>query len=264
MVNEAGPELRGEPTRGAPAGATMVDDRFPGPGGTVVTAPSRDGIDGLDLRVLEASSLGPAERAGVHALFEATYRHADHDYLDRSLALLRNCAVAVDGGTVVGFGLGELRHLDLPGLPGQRAAMAGMCCVDAAFRRRGLFAHLEVLAIAGGRTGTLEGGRLLTCGRMAHPASLRVMRGNPSLVPQPGVVPSPWQQEVGAAIAGEYGVAGFDPATFVCRGRGRPIGEPILDLDVESSEWDVFAPVDRSRGDSLLGLSWLPDAPPGW
>lgn len=65
-------------------------------------------------------------------------------------------------------------------------------------------------------------------------------------------------------MAGAYGVEHFDPATFVCAGSGKAIGYPILDMDVEPEEWEVFAGVDRDRGDSLLGLCWVPDAPEGW
>jgi hypothetical protein len=61
-----------------------------------------------------------------------------------------------------------------------------------------------------------------------------------------------------------YGVSGFDPDTFVCAGSGVPIGYPRIDMDVGPEEWDVFAPVNRERGDSLLGLCWIPDAPEGW
>jgi len=48
------------------------------------------------------------------------------------------------------------------------------------------------------------------------------------------------------------------------RRRGVPIGYPVLDIEVAPEEWEIFATVDRSRGDSLLGLCWFPDAPPDW
>jgi hypothetical protein len=56
----------------------------------------------------------------------------------------------------------------------------------------------------------------------------------------------------------------FDPLTFVCKGTGVPIGYPIMDIDATPEEWEMFRYVDRSRGDSLLGISWAPDAPDGW
>jgi len=104
----------------------------------------------------------------------------------------------------------------------------------------------------------------MTAGRMAHPASFRLMSRNPSAVPKAGVTPTPWQQEVGIAIAGAYGVEDFDPETFVCRGSGTPIGYPIMEVDVAPGEWEVFRPVNRDRGDSLLGIAWMGEPPAGW
>jgi hypothetical protein len=106
--------------------------------------------------------------------------------------------------------------------------------------------------------------RALNCGRMAHPASYRLMSRSPSAVPKRGVPPTLWQQEVGAAIAAAYGVEHFDPATFVCHGSGTPIGYPVIDIDAAPEEWEVFRPVNRDRGDSLLGIAWMGDPPAGW
>ncbi len=83
-------------------------------------------------------------------------------------------------------------------------------------------------------------------------------------VPRPGVRPTAWQREVGRAIADAYGEERFDPETFVCKGTGTPIGYPVIDFEVEPVDWEVFRHVDRERGDSLLGIAWMPGAPPGW
>jgi hypothetical protein len=106
--------------------------------------------------------------------------------------------------------------------------------------------------------------RRLFCGRMAHPAALRNMAQLASVVPRPGVRPTPWQQGVGQVIADAYRVFDFDPETFVCLGEGRPIGYPRIVFDVEPQEWEAFAEVNRDRGDALLAIAWLPDGPPGW
>ncbi len=106
--------------------------------------------------------------------------------------------------------------------------------------------------------------RMLTVGRMAHPAAFRTMSRNETVVPKPGVEPSAWHREVGQAIADVFGVEDFDPQTFVCHGSGEPIGYPRIEVEVQPEEWEVFREVDRDRGDSLLGIAWMPDAPPGW
>ena len=106
--------------------------------------------------------------------------------------------------------------------------------------------------------------RYLSTGRMAHPASMRTMARNATVVPKPGVPITKWQREVGRAIADAYGVARFDDDTFVVHGSGVPIGYPVMEIEVEPEEWVVFERVNRDEGDSLLGLCWHPDAPEGW
>lgn len=225
---------------------------------------SRGSTTGADLRfdVQSTPAVANDERAEILALFDATYREANQAWLEQSLTKFRFLATVREAGALAGFALGETRVLDLPGLPRQPVAMAGICCVDERFRRRGLFRRLETAAFLA--AGIELGPRLLSCGRVAHPASFRTMTTHPSHVPRRGKAPTAWQREVGAAVAAAYGVAKFDPETFVCRGGGSPIGFPVLDLEVEPREWEAFAKVDRSRGDSLLGLCWFPDAPPGW
>ncbi|HET9062855.1 MAG TPA: hypothetical protein VFO62_06160 [Candidatus Binatia bacterium] len=205
---------------------------------------------------LTASSL-----AQVRALFRASYRAPNDSYLDRSLARLRYVATAWQDEELAGFAVAEPRRMDLPRLPRQIVALAGICCVDARFRRQGLFRELEVHAFRAG--GVPAGERLLSCGRMAHPASFRTMSWSPSCVPARGRRPTPWQQEVGIAIAHAYGVERFDPETFVCAGSGTPM-LPIIDVDVQAEEWEPFAQVDATRGDCLLGMLWTPAAPDDW
>lgn len=219
-------------------------------------------IDGLTFRVMRAAEISDVDRKTAHALFSATYHEANHAYLDKSLTRLRNIAFAYDGETAAGFGVGELRVLDLPRLHASHVMLAGMCCVDERYRRRGLFGALTSRAVA--FEAQLPPGRSLSCGRMAHPASYRVMAREPNAVPKRGITPTSWQQEVGAAVARAYGVTEFDPTTFVCIGAGEPIGYPVMEVEVEPWEWDVFKPVDRARGDALLGICWRPDPPPGW
>jgi hypothetical protein len=196
------------------------------------------------------------------ALFDRCYRQADHAYLEKALGRLKYVSTATRAGALVGFALGEARVLDLPRLPGQLTLLAGICCIAPEMRRRRLFGELERRSMLA--AGLQASGRILSCGRMAHPASLRVMQHNAGVVPRRGVRPTPWQQAVGTAIADAYGVAGFDPETFVCRGSGTPIGYPILEVEATPEDWELFGPVDRDRGDSLLGISWMPDAPEGW
>jgi hypothetical protein len=216
----------------------------------------------FDFKVMETDKASREDLEKVFSLFEVNYRQANRAYLEKSLATLRYLALAEHEGTTVGFGLGECRVMDLPRLPGEVVNLAGICCIAPQFRRRGLFAELERLALAAAEVPPHS--RRLSCGRMAHPAGMRVFVHHPTVVPKPGVRPTPWQQEVGQAIAAAFGSRAFDPETFVCIGSGEPIGYPIIEFQVEPEEWEVFRRVNRERGDALLAMVWTPDAPPGW
>jgi len=218
----------------------------------------------LQFRTVASVAIADVDRADMHALFDASYREANHAYLDKSFHTLKWVALAWHDGRLVGYALGEHRVLELPRLPATPVHLAGMSCIAPEFRRRHLFGTLERMTAVGGAE-VVPGARRLGCGRMAHPASFRGMTRMPSVVPKPGIVPTQWQQEVGQAIAGAYGVLDFDPRTFVCHGSGVPIGYPVVDMgDVEPHEWEVFREVNRDRGDALLGIAWMPDAPEGW
>lgn len=210
-----------------------------------------------------ASALDAPTSARLRALFHASYRAPSDAYLEQSLRKLRFVATARADEDLAGFAIGDLRVIDLPRLPRQPVALAGLCCVDPRFRRRGLFRELEQRAFRAAAGAVAPSPRLLSCGRVAHPASFRTIRWSSTHVPKRGVPPTPWQREVGAAIADAYGAEGFDPETFVCVGGGSPM-HPIIDVDVPAEEWELFAPADRERGDTILGLLWTPDAPEGW
>ncbi len=219
-------------------------------------------FSGFEFEVVETERVSDLQRSDLLQLFEANYREANAAFLDKSLRTFRHVAVARRKGHAVGFGLADRRMIELPRLGGQAVTLAGLCCIAPDFRRMGLFGELERLAAAA--TQVPETGRVLLCGRMAHPAAMRQLARIPGAVPEPGCRPNEWQQEVGSAIARTYGVHDFDAATFVCVGDGRPIGYPRIEFEVEPHEWKVFESVDRSRGDALLAMVWLPDAPPGW
>jgi hypothetical protein len=219
-------------------------------------------LSGLELTLKETAVLSEAERRALLGLFESSYRRANPAFLEKSLQTLRWAALAHREGRPVGFALAETRVMDLPRLPDQVVSLAGICCIRKEHRRRGLFGELERRAFHAEEVP--ESPRRLFCGRMAHPAALRTIGRIPTVLPRSGHRTTPWQQEVGQAIAAAYGVHGFDPETFVCIGSGEPIGYPDVDQDVEPHEWELFEPVDRDRGDALLAIAWAPDVPPGW
>jgi hypothetical protein len=220
-------------------------------------------LQNLQTRVIQTYEITPSDLHIIHSLFDLAYEQANHDYLDQSLTKLRFLSLAHDQETPVGFALADALMSSLPRITDpQCIILAGICCIAPGYRRLGLFARLESLAIR--ESGIIKPGiRTLACGRMAHPASFRIMRGNPTVVPKYDQAPSEWHKEVGLCVAKLYGVH-LDPETFVVIGKGQPIGYPKIDIQVEEEEWLPFRSVNRDRGDSLLGMTWNPDAPKGW
>lgn len=220
-------------------------------------------FSGFDMRVWQTDSVPAAVFEQVKGVFAENYREANIGYLEKSAGKLRFMTTAHDAqGRLAGFALGECRVIDLPRLPASNVNLAGLCCVSPDFRRHGLFGRLEGLALGAFKPPSAE--RSLSCGRCAHPASFRNFFRNPEAVPHFGRSPTGWQREVGAAISEAYGSPGFDPETFVVQGSGVPIGWPIIEIDATEDEWAIFKPVDRAKGDSLLGIAWNPAPPPGW
>jgi hypothetical protein len=217
----------------------------------------------LDLRTKTTSKLNSMELEGIHTLFEHTYREADHGYLDASLINLRNIALALEEEKVVGYSVSDRRRVAIPRIKQEQLiALGGIGCIDDHYRRLGLFSQLANLG------GTLDGNvqkdqRILACGRMAHPASFRTLRRSPTVIPRPGLPLSDWHLEVGAALAELYG-ATLKPNSLVVQGSGKPIGYPNIKIQVSDKELLPFEQVNRDEGDSLLGIAWFPDAPPGW
>ncbi len=218
---------------------------------------------GFEFRTLPTDALSAADLRLLAGLFDTCFRLADQAHLERVLGMLRFVSVTLHGETPAGFSIGDVRVMDLPRLRQQNVMLGGLTCVVPEFQRRGLMIEMATRNIIASEPRWAE--RMLFCVRYGHPVAFRsVVARHESGVPRPGVRPTAWQREVGKAIADAYGVERFDPDTFVCRGAGSPIGYPVVEIDVEPADWEVFRRVDRERGDSLLGIVWRPDGPPGW
>ena len=220
-------------------------------------------LDDVDIRVIKTEALNNDELGMVHQLFDLSYRQANHSYLEKSFSKLRYIALAKVRKILAGFALAETVKTNLPRMAAPQIVMlAGICCVDPKYRRIGLFTKLEVLA-AGGSGLLNPAKRLLMCGRMAHPVSYRTIGKYPSVIPKYGVPLSDWHKDIGLKVSELYGVT-LDPETLLVIGDGSPCGHPNIDCEVTEQEWLLFKTVNRDRGDTLLGIIWVPDAPEGW
>lgn len=217
----------------------------------------------IDICVIKTEALNNHDLGMAHQLFDISYRQANHAYLEKSFSKLRYIALAKIDETLAGFAIADTvkTHLPRMGEP-QIVTLAGICCVDPKYRRIGLFTKLEVSAADG--SGLLKpANRVLMCARMAHPVSYRTIRKYPSAIPKYGVPLAAWHRDMGIKVSELYGV-NLDPKTLLVIGDGSPCGYPNIDCEVIEQEWLLFKTVDRDRGDTLLGIVWVPDAPEGW
>jgi GNAT superfamily N-acetyltransferase len=221
----------------------------------------------LDVSIVRAGSITPEEHAAVFEVFDASYRDANHEYLQRSIDRIGLLSLATHEGRGVGYSISHTRWMDLSGFAKpQLVQLHWMRAVLPEFRHRGVnratnravmgAMKQELKAIGRPRT------RQLSCGRYGHAAGAGG-RTDPSAVPTLGETPTAWQQAVGLAVAEAYGST-LDPETFVCIGPGTPIGYPNEAFPPTEAERDAYALVDRDRGDNLLVINWIPDGPPRW
>lgn len=214
--------------------------------------------------VIPGKDLAGKELAAVLKLFDQSYRKANHEYLLKAFDVMRFIALAWDVEALAGFAVGDARKETLPRMDEPVVvAMAGIACIDGSYRRSGLFGRLAIASIM--ESGLLDDNpRHLFCGRMAHAASYRAMvRASGDAIPQAGRPLTEWQKEVTEFVASLYN-SKVDRETSRVIGKGVPIGYPVLEYEATRQEQEVFATVNRDQGDSILAISWRPDAPAEW
>ena len=200
----------------------------------------------------------------ILALFDATYADANHSYLFSSFEVMGWIALAVHDSSLAGFAIADVKFVDLPRMHGLHpVAASGIGCIDESFRRMGLFSRLAKAAVLA--SGKLPvNSRYLNCGRTAHPVSYKFLSSiGAGGIPELDRPLSPWHLEMVERIAALYGVEVY-PGTCVVIGKGVPIGYPRIDVVVTDIERKMFENVDRDKGEALMAMSWIPDAPSGW
>jgi hypothetical protein len=223
-------------------------------------------VTGTDFASRAVTQLTDTERDALFAVFDTAYRHADHHYLADQLNRLDATALAYQDTRLVGFSIAGVMPIDLPVIGRRTVAMPGLYCVDPAMRRAGVASGLGSTMIFGTpRPRQAE----LVVSRIATPATLK---GFPLDRAWPKTLQarlasytslSPTQRAVGHAACAWWGRR-FDEDHSVCIGTGRPVGEPVIEIDAEEEFWAPFELVDRNRGDTLLDMVWNTEPPPSW
>lgn len=243
----------------------------PGPDGRL--GPPRvqrlsESMEDVEVTPIATGDLTVADRDEVHRVFAAAYRDPDHAYVEDQLDRLDYVALARRNGQAIAFFIGGRRWLDLPVLGRRRVNLPGIACTDPGVRRGGVMLSLSAAVFSALDPPASE----LGASRLATPATLNSMVGLLSMAAWPPAEDplvlyrgaSETQRVVGAALAAAHGAADFDEDHFVCVGHGRPVGTPIVEIDVGSEYWEPFEHVRRDRGDTLLWVSWQAAPPQEW
>jgi hypothetical protein len=240
-----------------------------GPDDRIAKTTSFRTVEGVDFSGRAPATATDEESRLVHDLFDRAYRDGDHAYLDEQLERLALGLAWMDR-SVIGFNLANQVEVDLPVVGICRLWVQGLTCVDPTVHRRGVASNLPAVT----RPGM---GAILPhdayVARYAHPASLLgSLRINGS--PWPGrtveemagaySAASSAQRAIARSVAADLGSPDFDEQHWVCIGPGRPVGDPVVEIDAPPGAWEFFASANRSRGDTVLGLHWVGEPPATW
>lgn len=219
----------------------------------------------MKIRIIESNKMNAQVRNKILALFHDSYTQADENYINKSISTFRYIALGEDGEKLIGFAFGDSQKVALPQFEDSiSVAMAGIACIDSNQRQKGLFMSLATQSMMAGG-GIQPGKPFLFVGRMAHAITYRTMAKTSPIttVPSGNKPLTSWHKAVGLEIAKLLG-SNLDINTFAIKGDGHPIGFPKLSYTETDEEAALFKHVNRSQGDSLLAMCWMPTAPSGW
>lgn len=244
--------------------AAILDDQE-----RIVSAALLRPVEGVEFTGRPPNGATDHELRGIHDLFDRAYRDGDHSYLHAQLARLA-LGLAWQDGSVIGFNLAGKFRVDLPIVGARCLWSQGLTCVDPTTQRRGVARNLPAVTERG-FVETSEHDAYVA--RYAHPASLLgslQINGSPWPGRNVEEMSSSYssatavQRLVGRAVAAHLGSDDYDEDHWVCRGTGRPVGDPVVSIDAPSGAWEFFSSADRARGDTVLGLHWATDPPASW
>ena len=238
--------------------------------GRLVRPRAMRSANGADLCRRPIAELTAKELAGIHEVFGAAYRDANHEWLDRRLRGLDGIGIGWRDEAMVGFvASSSARDVELPVIGHRRVTDGGITCIHPFAQGTGLANALGQAMIRSRPGGDPD----IVVNHYATPVTLRAMfhighytwPGNNIREAAAALAsPAPCQRRVGAALAEQGGATAYDAEHWVLRG-GQPAGDSVTDpVDLEPEYLQLFDHVDRSRGETLLGVFWITPPPPEW
>ena len=160
--------------------------------------------------------------------------------------------------------------VDLPVVGAQRLWAQGLTCVDPGLQRRGVASNLP------GMTRRGMGANCPTTRTLRVTPIPRRCWAHSTSTGRPGLATMSWSSPppIGQPARNNETSRGRSQHISAARtttmrggvrvGPGHPVGDAVVEIQADENAWALFEAVDRSRGDTLLGLHWVGDPPDGW
>lgn len=222
----------------------------------------------IEISMQHPNATTPDERSAVLGLFERSFGDADPRHLLPQFERMNEMLVMRDAEQLIGFGFSRTEQLSLPVLGPTWIGSSGTVCVDPAYRRLGLADGATMMTNV-----ALRPDPSMLIFHFATPVTIHAALRNLD-APWPGrdvhemeaayAAPTATQRAVGEFLADDAGASGYDADNWVLIGDGHPSGHAVEPDRLDPAYGRLFAPVDRTRGDTLLGPFWLVEPPEAW
>jgi hypothetical protein len=210
----------------------------------------------MDVDIRDSASLKPAELDELSQVLRKAGSPLPETTIDDQVERFSRVTMVVRDDEVHGFLFGSLERIG-----GTPCVLWGLGATDANGEAGSL---LEAMTTELYRRAAISfpDEDVLVAGRIAHPSLYRLFGGLQEPVPRPGYRPSGEDRAWGRRLAKRFGCdARYDDRAFRSAGDGTP--EPKLDIDLPGDEpepevQELLAPVDPTKGDTLIAFGWAP------
>jgi hypothetical protein len=209
----------------------------------------------MDVDIRDSASLKPAELDELSQVLRKAGSPLPETTIDDQVERFSRVTMVVRDDEVHGFLFGSLERIG-----GTPCVLWGLGATDANGEAGPL---LEAMTTELYRRAAISfpDEDVLVAGRIAHPSLYRLFGGLQEPVPRPGYRPSGEDRAWGRRLAKRFGCDDrYDDRAFRSAGDGTP--EAKLDIDLpgepEPEVAELLAPVDPTKGDTLIAFGWAP------
>ncbi|HEV7862363.1 MAG TPA: hypothetical protein VGR20_06670 [Acidimicrobiia bacterium] len=209
----------------------------------------------MDVDIRDSASLKPAELDELSQVLRKAGSPLPETTIDDQVERFSRVTMVVNEDEIHGFLFGSLERIG-----GTPCVLWGLAATDANGEAGPL---LEAMTTELYRRAAISfpDEDVLVAGRIAHPALYQLFGKLQEPVPRPGYRASGEDRAWGRRLAKRFGCdANYDDRAFRSAGDGTP--EPKLDIDLgvepQPEVQELLAPVDPTKGDTLIAFGWAP------